>query len=71
VDWPPNVHLFTEDRLRPRELADGLTVWGAKALDMLQALNTGHEGSLSTAHANFPNGTPCGEAGLEDLTETR
>jgi exonuclease SbcD len=29
VDWPPNVHVFTEDRLSPVELADGLTMWGA------------------------------------------
>src|SRR6266511_2686557 len=29
-------------------------VRGGEALDMLQAMNTGHEGSLSTAHANSP-----------------
>jgi DNA repair protein SbcD/Mre11 len=29
VDWSPNVHLFTEARLTPLELADGLTLWGA------------------------------------------
>jgi DNA repair exonuclease SbcCD nuclease subunit len=29
VEWSPNVHLFTEDRLTPVELADGLTLWGA------------------------------------------
>ncbi len=29
-------------------------VRGAEAIDLLQALNTGHEGSLSTAHANSP-----------------
>lgn len=29
VDWPPNVHVFTEDRLVPVTLADGLTLWGA------------------------------------------
>ena len=28
VEWPENVHLFTESRLRPLELEDGLTVWG-------------------------------------------
>jgi pilus assembly protein CpaF len=27
---------------------------GAEALDMLQAMNTGHDGSLTTAHANNP-----------------
>jgi exonuclease SbcD len=29
VDWPSNVRLFTEARLRPIELTDGLTLWGA------------------------------------------
>ena len=29
VDWPSNVHVFTEARLAPVELADGLTLWGA------------------------------------------
>jgi DNA repair protein SbcD/Mre11 len=29
LPWSPNVHVFTEDRLQPLELADGFTVWGA------------------------------------------
>lgn len=29
LDWPENVHLFTEDALVPVELEDGLTLWGA------------------------------------------
>jgi DNA repair exonuclease SbcCD nuclease subunit len=29
VEWSPNVHLFTEARLTPAEIADGLTLWGA------------------------------------------
>lgn len=29
VRWPSNVHLFTEDRLAPVELTDGVTLWGA------------------------------------------
>ena len=29
TDWSPNVHLFTEDRLSPVPLADGVTLWGA------------------------------------------
>jgi len=29
VDWPSNVHVFTEARLVPVTLADGLTLWGA------------------------------------------
>jgi pilus assembly protein CpaF len=37
--------------MRPDRIVVG-EVRGAEALDMLQALNTGHEGSLSTIHAN-------------------
>jgi pilus assembly protein CpaF len=40
-------------RMRPDRLVVG-EVRGAEALDMLQALNTGHDGSLSTIHANGP-----------------
>jgi DNA repair exonuclease SbcCD nuclease subunit len=29
VEWSPNVHVFTDDALRPVELDDGLTLWGA------------------------------------------
>ncbi len=29
VDWSPNVHVFTDDRLAAVSLADGLTLWGA------------------------------------------
>jgi DNA repair exonuclease SbcCD nuclease subunit len=29
VEWSPNVHLFTEARLTPLALADGVTLWGA------------------------------------------
>jgi exonuclease SbcD len=29
VEWSPNVHLFTQAKLTPIELADGLTLWGA------------------------------------------
>lgn len=27
--WPPNVHIFTSDRLAPHECAGGVTIWGA------------------------------------------
>ncbi|MGH2732222.1 MAG: CpaF family protein [Actinomycetota bacterium] len=40
-------------RMRPDRIVVG-EVRGAEALDMLQALNTGHRGSLTTCHANSP-----------------
>lgn len=42
-------------RMRPDRIVVG-EVRGAEALDMLQAMNTGHEGSMSTGHANSSRG---------------
>lgn len=60
---PPNIEgqgqisqrelLFNSLRMRPDRIVVG-EVRGAEALDMLQAMNTGHEGSLTTIHANSP-----------------
>lgn len=40
-------------RMRPERIVVG-EVRGGEAIDMLQAMNTGHDGSLTTAHANTP-----------------
>jgi pilus assembly protein CpaF len=45
--------LFNTLRMRPDRIILGETR-GPEALDMLQAMNTGHEGSLTTIHANNP-----------------
>lgn len=61
---PPNVEgkgeitirqlVINSLRMRPNRIIVG-EVRGGEALDMLQAMNTGHEGSISTIHANSPN----------------
>jgi pilus assembly protein CpaF len=43
-------------RMRPDRIIVG-EVRGGEALDMLQAMNTGHDGSLSTVHSNTPRDT--------------
>ncbi len=43
-------------RMRPDRIIVG-EVRGGEALDMLQAMNTGHDGSLTTAHSNTPRDT--------------
>ena len=43
-------------RMRPERIIVG-EVRGPEALDMLQAMNTGHDGSLTTVHANSPRDT--------------
>ena len=51
-------------RMRPDRIIVG-EVRGAEALDMLQAMNTGHEGSMTTVHSNSPRDTL---ARLETMT---
>lgn len=60
---PPNIEgtggvtqrdlLINSLRMRPDRIIIG-EVRGGEALDMLQAMNTGHDGSLTTIHANSP-----------------
>src|SRR5207249_2183369 len=45
-------------RMRPDRIIVG-ECRGGEALDMLQAMNTGHEGSMSTVHANTPRPETC------------
>ena len=51
-------------RMRPDRIILGETR-GAEAFDMLQAMNTGHDGSMTTIHANTPRDAhhPAGEHG--------
>jgi pilus assembly protein CpaF len=63
---PPNVEgkgeitmrqlVINSLRMRPDRIIVG-ECRGAEALDMLQAMNTGHDGSLTTAHSNSPRDT--------------
>jgi len=63
---PPNVEgrgeitmrqlVINSLRMRPDRIIVG-ECRGAEAIDMLQAMNTGHEGSMTTAHSNSPRDT--------------
>jgi pilus assembly protein CpaF len=48
----------TSLRMRPNRIIVG-EVRGEEVLDMIQAMNTGHDGSLSTGHGNSPRGMIC------------
>jgi pilus assembly protein CpaF len=50
---PQRMLLVNSLRMRPDRIVMG-EVRGAEAIDMLQAMNTGHDGSLTTLHANTP-----------------
>jgi pilus assembly protein CpaF len=50
---PQRLLLINALRMRPERIIVG-EVRGAEAVDMLQAMNTGHDGSLTTLHANTP-----------------
>jgi pilus assembly protein CpaF len=50
---PQRLLLINSLRMRPDRIIIG-EVRGAEAVDMLQAMNTGHDGSLTTLHANTP-----------------
>jgi len=50
---PQRMLLINSLRMRPDRIIMG-EVRGAEAVDMLQAMNTGHDGSLTTLHANTP-----------------
>ena len=54
-------------RMRPDRIIVG-EVRGGEALDMLQAMNTGHDGSLTTVHANSPRDAlePHRDDGVDD-----
>ena len=59
VEWSPNVHVFTDAQLRPVELADGVTLWGAghrapaNTDDLFAAFRADRGGvNLALAHAS-------------------
>jgi Flp pilus assembly CpaF family ATPase len=58
-------------RMRPDRIVVG-EVRGGEAIDMLQAMNTGHDGSLTTIHANSPHDVVLRlEVMVQQNTETR
>ena len=52
-------------RMRPDHESSSAKSAVEEAFDMLQAMNTGHEGSMTTIHAGTPRGTPFPEARID------
>ncbi len=70
VEWTPNVRIFTEDRLEPVELEDGLTLWGAahrapaKTNGFLRSFRVDRGGiHLALFHGSERGGLPFQEEG--------
>ena len=70
--WSPNVHIFTEDRLQPVPLVDGLTLWGAghrapaRTLGFLDGFQVDRGGvHLGLFHGSERSGFSAAEAGDE------
>lgn len=56
-------------RMRPDRIIIG-EVRGSEAMDMLQAMNTGHEGSMTTVHANTPRDAVSRIENMVNMAET-
>jgi DNA repair exonuclease SbcCD nuclease subunit len=72
VEWSPNVHLFTEARLTPTQLTDGLTLWGAAhrapagTAGFFTDFRPDRDGvHLALAHASEKSALPFQEEGKE------
>jgi len=72
TEWSPNVHVFSEPRLTPIELADGLTLWGAahrapaNTGDFFTGFRADRGGvHLAVAHASERSALPFQESGKE------
>jgi exonuclease SbcD len=72
AQWSPNVHIFTEDRLSPVPLQDGLTLWGAahrapaRTAGFLDAFQVDRGGiHLGLAHASERGGFAAQEPGAQ------
>ena len=72
VPWPANVHVFTEARLQPVALSDGLTLWGAahrapaNTANFFRGFRPDREGiHIAVAHASERTTLPWQEAGKQ------